>query len=226
VLFALVSAAALGLPFVVSYAVTPVFWDRYTIAASIGFFLLIALGAKRLDPPPLRYVLVALVLLSMLPQLGVYYAETQKEEWDATGDYVERNADSGDLVIVADQISLYGAEHYVQRSDVRILGLVAAKSGTGYAPASNETIAEMAAGEDRVWLMLSHISDSESERVRAVIGRNMTVGIDRDYEGVRLVSFVREGGRANNRSTTAQTTRSRINADTAPLAGNAWSGAT
>jgi hypothetical protein len=158
----------------------------------------------------------------MLPQLGIYYAETQKEEWDATGDYVEHNAESGDLVIVADQISLYGAEHYVQRSDVRLLGLVTANSGTGYAPASNETIAEMAAGEDRVWLMLSHISDDESERVRAVISRDMTVAVDRDYEGVRLVSFVRENGRADDRSTTARTTRNPINTDTALLAGTAW----
>ncbi|WP_336338736.1 glycosyltransferase family 39 protein [Haloarcula brevis] len=221
VLFTLVLAAAIGLPFVVSYTITPVFWDRYTIAASVGLFLLVALGIDRIGAPTLRYVLAGIVLLSMLPQLGVYYTETQKEEWDATGAYVERNAESGDLVIVADQISQYGAEHYVDRSDVRVLGLVAAKSGTGYAPASNETITEMAAGEDRVWLMLSHISESESERVRTVLGQNMTVAVDRPYEGVRLLLFVRsENG--TSRTVSERTTTTRMDVDAASPADTTW----
>jgi 4-amino-4-deoxy-L-arabinose transferase-like glycosyltransferase len=189
VLLALVFLAALGLPVVVSYLVTPVFTARYTIAASIPFFVLVALGVRRLEPSSLRYAVAALVVLTMLPTLGPYYTETQKEEWDAAGAYVEERAEPGDLVLVADQISLYGAEHYVTRPDVRVRGLVTEASGTGYEPASNATVAETVGGEDRVWLMLSHLSDAEADRIRAVVGEGRTLSVEREYHGVTLLLY-------------------------------------
>jgi len=173
-----------------------VFWPRYTIASSLGLFLLVALGTDRIDPPPARYALVGLILVSTLPQLGLYYAETQKEEWDDAGAHVERNAEPGDLVVVADAISRYGAEHYVGRSDVRIDWLVAAGSGTSRPVASNETVAETVAGEDRVWVMFSHIDRREQERIRGVIGEVLTPGLDREYQGVQLVLYTDGDGQS------------------------------
>lgn len=181
-----------GLPIVLSYLVTPIFWPRYTIAASVGLFLLVARGLTHLEHRHLRYAVAGLLVVSMVPSLGIYYTGDQKEQWREVGATIDKQAESGDLVLVADQITERGVHRYVDRTDVRIKGIVVEDSGTGYAPANNSTVRTMQRDEGRVWLVFSHASDAERARIRAIVAENRTQTFHRQYEGVEVYRYVPE----------------------------------
>jgi 4-amino-4-deoxy-L-arabinose transferase-like glycosyltransferase len=190
VLLVALFALPFGLPLVLSYAVSPVFWPRYTIAASVGLFLLVARGVRRVDTPVLRYALAGLLVLSVVPSLGIYYTADQKEQWREVGATVDQRAESGELVLVADQISERAVHHYVDREDVAVKGLVVENSGTGYAPVENATVREMQRGEPGVWLVFSHASEAERARIRALVSEGRERTFHRRYEGVEVYRYV------------------------------------
>jgi uncharacterized membrane protein len=182
-----------GLPIVLSYLVTPVFWPRYTIVASLGLFVLIARGLSHVNYGHLRYAMAGLLIISMVPSLGIYYTGDQKEQWREVGATIDEQAESGDLVLVADQITERGVRHYTDRKSLRIKGIVVEDSGTGYAAASNETIREMQRSEGRIWLVLSHASESERSRIRTIVADGREQTFHRQYEGVEVYGYVPEG---------------------------------
>jgi mannosyltransferase len=73
-------AVPVVLPFVASQISTPIYYTRYTIAASLAFYILIARGIQEI---PNRYfksfVVISIVTYSLLGING-YYAKTNKQE--------------------------------------------------------------------------------------------------------------------------------------------------
>ncbi|WP_254820962.1 glycosyltransferase family 39 protein [Haloglomus halophilum] len=178
-----------GLPIVLSYAVTPIFWPRYTIAASLGLFALVARGVRHVDLPLARYGMAGLLVLAMVPSLGIYYTGDQKEQWREVGATIDERAAAGDLVLVADQITERGARHYVDRDDVRIEGVVVEDSGTGKGPTGNATIRAYQRDADGVWLVFSHASEAERDRVRDIVADGRERTFHRQYEGVEVYRY-------------------------------------
>ena len=106
-----------GLPFVLSLLVQPIFMPRYTIASSPAWFMLIATGISALPRPWLRYGLLSLLLVAMALVLPIYYGSNTKTEWPAVVALVESNANAGDLVLFHNPDVLVPWQYYQQRSD-------------------------------------------------------------------------------------------------------------
>ena len=189
-------AVPFGAPIVLSYLFTPLFWPRYTIAASLGLFVLVARGLGNVRHDHLRYAMAGLLVLSMVPSLGIYYTADQKEQWREVGATIDARAQPGDHVLVADQITERAVHHYTDRDSLDIEGIVVEDSGTGAAPTSNEAIRERARDADRVWLVFSHASDRERLRVRTIVSDGRQQVFHRQYEGVEVYLYATPDGTA------------------------------
>ncbi|WP_435065124.1 glycosyltransferase family 39 protein [Halobaculum sp. EA56] len=148
-------------PFVLSYLVTPIFLHRYTIAASVGVFLLAAAGLARVRRRHLRYALITVLLVGLAAPLPWHYGVDQKEQWREAAATVEHGADPGDLVVVSERTARYSFDFHFDDEGVRV---VAVEEG---APASR--LAGATAGHDAVWHVTSHLSEARERRQTAVL---------------------------------------------------------
>jgi mannosyltransferase len=90
-------------PFVVSHLYRPMLLDRYTIAASPAFYLLIAGGLEALRGIKHSRALaatftIAVAVVSLVATFG-YFAATSNTPWREIAGYVEGHARPGDLVL-------------------------------------------------------------------------------------------------------------------------------
>jgi len=88
------------LPWVASFIVTPMFFDRYVLGASPAFYLFLALlvfGARRVVPI-LAPVLAFIAFL--IPGLLVFYNQPDNEQWKEAANYVSANVEPDDVVVV------------------------------------------------------------------------------------------------------------------------------
>ncbi len=108
----------IALPFVLSRVSSPIFLEKYTIAASVPFAILAAEGVAVLPLAPLRaLVLTGLVVLSVTP-LRTYYDTTRKDNWRAAVPAIEQRAQPDDLLVFYPYFHQIPFDFYRQRSDL------------------------------------------------------------------------------------------------------------
>jgi hypothetical protein len=196
-------AVPFGAPIVLSYLFTPLFWPRYTIAASLGLFLLVGIGVRNLPTPSLRTVVAVLLVVALLPSVAIYHTSAQKEQWNEVGETLDRRAEPGDAVLVVDRITRFGVYRYADTERLDVTTAVAKESGTGAPPTPTAEIRDRVSGHDRVWLVLSHASESERARVIGAVNDTRTATFHEQYVGVELYLFERtpaDGGADANGS--------------------------
>jgi len=159
----------LVVPFVVSLLYRPMFVDRYTIAASPAFYLLVAQGVagfKSLALGERRYAqALPVVLVTALSVVGVvgYFDAVTKQPWREVAGYVDGHGRPGDLVL------LYGGslpfDHYSERADLTSKAFRESKNG-----GIRKTVSTTVAGHERVWLVVFW----ETGRARKVLPEELT----------------------------------------------------
>ena len=180
------------LPIVVSWVLFPVFWPRYVLPASLGLYLLVGRGVSRLQRPPLRLMMVALLLVGIVPVTAYDLTTDTREQWDEATAYIEREASPGALVIVADQITERGVERYRTRSDIQVEGVVVAGSGTGRTAATDAEIRRLMEGHDEVWLVLSHTDKSTNQRLKALVNESRNQKANHKFVRISVYGYERE----------------------------------
>jgi mannosyltransferase len=157
------------LPFVISKISAPMLVDRYTIAASLAFYLLVSRGLESVVgnfPLPVigRFVGFALIIgvaaLSLASTYGDLH-EANKPQWREAADYVDANAKSGDLVLVSPGYDLETAfDYYSRREDLEKVPFPA--EGNSITGEDMRALEEITAGHDRVWLVFDRFAMEES----------------------------------------------------------------
>ncbi|QLK27607.1 glycosyltransferase family 39 protein [Natrinema zhouii] len=181
-------AVPILVPIALSHVVTPIFVDRYSIGASLAFFLLIAKGVRTFSRPSLRYVVVGMLLVGLLLPLPAYYQNDQKEQWREAAADVESNVDGDDVVLVSRPFTERTISYYLDAdvSTVRI------------APdASTDEIRGSVEGRDEVWVVLSYSDPSTNRRIlRTVQNRSAYRGPveEKRYNGIAVFRFERLSG--------------------------------
>ena len=87
-------------PWVLSFIVVPLFYDRYVLGASPAFYLILAtivFGVRRIVP--VRVTVLAFIAL-LAPGLLMYYTLPDNEQWRDLASYVHAQAQPGDAIIV------------------------------------------------------------------------------------------------------------------------------
>ena len=88
------------MPFIISLFSRPIYHFRYTIGASVAFYLLAAAGIDRIRSKPAKMLLICAIVLSSLANVWGYYKTTHKAQWREVGMYLNEKAKSGDLVLI------------------------------------------------------------------------------------------------------------------------------
>lgn len=171
-------------PVIVSYTITPIYVQRYTIPASIGLFILVAKGVYSVPRPSARVVMALLLLTVSVQPLYLYYENDQREQWRESAQYVEENADSDDLVLLNSGDMAYPFTYYF---DSRNVTVTSASDNT----LQEERRAEIAESET-IWLVLSHLNATEAEAMTQSIDQTHTVSEEKEYNDITVIKFVRE----------------------------------
>jgi mannosyltransferase len=186
----------------VSYLVTPLFWDRYTITAAPAWALLAARGLTSLDRDRfglglerrhVGYALAGLLVVSILPATVHYHTTDQKEQWDEAVPALEAAAESDDLVLVIDRAGLSAFEYYRTRSDITVRPIQAGWGSNGSYVTPNATLRNVTAGHGRVWLVLTHLwfLPGERQRMLDVASKGRQVVRHREYESIEVYLLAR-----------------------------------
>ncbi|WP_247000691.1 glycosyltransferase family 39 protein [Halosolutus gelatinilyticus] len=173
-------------PIAVSHVVAPIFVDRYSIGASLAFFLLIAIGVRTLSRPTLRYVIVGVLLVGLVAPLPTYYEEDQKEQWREAAAAVESNVDGDDVVLVSRPFAEGPFSFYFDRSNATVVRIDS--------DASVDEIRASVDGYDDVWVVLSYTDSSTEQRIlEAVAERPDYRGpvAEKRYNGITVFGFER-----------------------------------
>ena len=78
------------LPFILSFAVSPMYLDRYMVSAAPAFYLLLALGLFSIRKIVPVVISLGVFVVMIAPSLGYYYVTDVHEQWKEVAAYVEK----------------------------------------------------------------------------------------------------------------------------------------
>lgn len=178
-----------------SYLVEPIYAIRYTIAAAIAFYVLVAKGIDLIQPRRIRYILAALLLVGLLAPLPGYYTERETEAWNDVTAHIEANADADDLVIVSDDYMQVPFDYYWNGSNITVRTVSDTERNhdalwdRAYARISVSRVQSIVDDYDDVWLVLSHTSATHDERILSAIGTPKELVNRTSYPGIDVYNF-------------------------------------
>ncbi|HSE83877.1 MAG TPA: glycosyltransferase family 39 protein [Thermodesulfobacteriota bacterium] len=153
------------LPFIISKVLTPVYWDRYTIGASVAFYILIAKGISNINHRYVKAAVIGMVVIGSAVNVWGYHTGTNKEQWRGVADYVDTNALAGDLVLFNADFCQFSFDYYSARTDL-------IKKPLPYNEVDEENIKNLrpvVRGHDRVWVILAYTGNDNKERVKQTL---------------------------------------------------------
>jgi uncharacterized membrane protein len=136
-------------PYLLSVFVEPVYVIRYTLPALPAFVLIAAAGVAVLDHRPLRYGLVAVLVVTALVSVGAYHDAKTAEEWRPATEYVSDRVEATDAVVATPDWTTTAAGYYLENRQVRTV----------------EGVLDVPAPPDRVWLVVRNPADDPTGRL-------------------------------------------------------------
>jgi len=188
----------LSVPIVLSFCIsqfsTPIYYTRYTIGASLAYYLLSAIGIQKIKSKNLRIVIIAVIMCFFVRDLRDYYIYDMKNQWREAAEYVDAHADPGDLLIFneAGQSDIFG--YYTHRSDVTIKGFdLDTRVITEQTSQPAQKIGDLDAvvqGYRRVWLLLAESNDTEG-LIKHQLTEQYNLSLQDGFTGIKVYLFVR-----------------------------------
>ena len=182
VLFLVVWLFALNvIPFAMSYVKQPIYYPRYTIAASVALYVLVAGGIRNIKWNYARLVVIGLIVMLSAVSLQSYYVSNGKGDAREATNLINANAKSGDIVLFVPSWPQSIFEYYNSRTDVAV------KPIGSWAPSDteeHERLISNVTGHDRVWLFASPTSQIEKARESFILNV-----LNESYEQISAKNF-------------------------------------
>jgi mannosyltransferase len=186
-----------GAPFVMSRLGTPIFQVKYTLPASAAFYILAAAGVNALRLAWLRTLALVVIGVLMLFSVQAYYRTVLKPPWREIVPQIEAAAQPGDvLVFHAGFLQELLYDHYSRRPELERIPFVARDISTISTPVTDEALGELTArlaGRDRIFLVLSHASPRDYERIERALEAGRVVAETWTYPGAQVLLLIRPG---------------------------------
>ena len=178
--------ATILIPFIISLGVSnPIYDPRYTIAASVAFYLLVAKGISNINGRYTKLAVIGIIVVLSVANLPGYYTSITKPQAREAISFIDANANSGDVVLVSPSYQSYVWNYYNNRTDVAVKlldSLGATPSNDSREVKTKETQSDVL-GHDRVWFLVSS-SGSPSA------GTNFTLSVlNESYANLYLKSY-------------------------------------
>jgi len=142
--------ALVGVPLAASYLLVPIYYPRYTIAASLPLLVLVARAITNLPDRRWRVGIVVLLLVTSGVTTATYYQGESVEDWRGTANVIEANAQPGDAIViqpfwVEGDLDYYYDEPPLNRTLIE---------GSGFVTDENrDAVCRAVATHDRIWLL-------------------------------------------------------------------------
>lgn len=180
------------LPFVVSQFSAPIYQFKYTISASLPFYILTARGIEQFSSRYLKFGIIALIIILSVGNLYGYFTKINKQQWREVAIYIEKNASDKDVIVLSPGYTLKGIfDYYSKRSD---LNKIPFNTETGHIKEDErKKIEAVVKGFDVVWLVTSCGADrNEFKTVLENMHYNMSYHMTFDGSGTIMRWFVIE----------------------------------
>jgi len=148
------------LPFAISHISAPIYDTRYTIAASLPFYIMTAWSVERLPFRWLRFGAIFLIIILSIGNLQGYFMKINKQQWREVASFIDTHANKNDVVIVSPGYTLANIfNYYSKRSELDKIPFEP-KSGKAHEkdPSNLPSVIE---AYDVVWLVTSFDMDSD-----------------------------------------------------------------
>lgn len=168
------------IPFLVSIFITPIYIVRYTIAGSMAFYLLVAIGIENTKNNIFKIFIIGLLALLSIYPLHRYYKFTDKHQWRDAVQYIENNAEPGDNVMIYPSYEAISAEYYSKINDLKILPL------DSQAPLLTKS------GGKNFWVILSDTGKSKTKTYELALLQNHKILLEKDYNKLKVYKFTQQ----------------------------------
>ena len=182
------------LPFIISQFSAPIYLCRCTIAASLAFYILIARGIENINNKYIKIITIILVIGFSLGSVGKYYTEVNKEQWREVANYIDLNAEKGDLLLFNAGFCIENVfDYYSKRTDLKkkpfpkITEDMKRKPFRGrkraFAEKDINELGPTVKGYNRTWLVLCHNSDQKG-LIKEALSEFYNLSYHKEYVGV------------------------------------------
>ncbi|MBK8901210.1 MAG: ABC transporter permease [Anaerolineaceae bacterium] len=197
-------------PFIASRLIAPLLIPRYTIAASLGLYLLVTVALQRIGWPSLRYGLLTFIALASLLGLSRYFGGVVKQQWREVTALLEQEGQAGDLLLFhPGGLKDSAFDYYFDRDDMRSVRLdLATDVDTFYTLQREaqqlEDVAQLVAGADRVWLVQANHNEL-GEQLGPTLASLYESAVPYSFLGVNLALYYNPPEQAEAGPTVTQT---------------------
>ena len=139
------------IPFVISLVSTPIYYFRYTIAASVALYLLVGKGIANINNKPTKLAVIGVVAALSVASLPSYYFGVSAVQSREATSLIDANAKSGDVVLIYPDWENLTFNYYNNRTDVAIKGISYGNGSVNNPEATTEALQSDVNGHDRVW---------------------------------------------------------------------------
>lgn len=177
------------IPFIISYIFVPIYWPRFTIMASPAFYILAALGIRNINKRYIRLALIAVIITLSLTNTYRYYTEINKEQWREASEFINSQAQSGDLLLFYKGFTIHGPMNYYLENDYLV------KKELGEDEIKNlSNILENYESYERVWFIFSQewdlVSGDDADKlIENTSSESHHLSEHRNFIGIKLYLF-------------------------------------
>lgn len=183
-------------PFIISKVSAPIYWTRYTIGASLAFYLLAAKGIKSINYRYAKVAIAAAIITFSLVNAYGYYVQINKEQWREVTSFVDINAKPKDLVLFNAGWIQIAFDYYSKRTN--IIKKPFPKETMFVNKKNIKELEPVIKGYNRIWLILNRSGDYNKlikktlcESYNLLYHRNYTSLYDFNgkYGGIEIAFF-------------------------------------
>jgi len=177
------------LPFAIAQVFPLPYNTRYTISASLAFYLLIAAGIRSIKNKSLQQAALLMLLFALVISLG-YPIKDKKEQWREVARYVDAQAEANDLVLFSGRYANNPVfNYYSKRTDL-------IKQRFPNKGANEKKVPEiwpLLKGRERVWVILSE-AHYPTDVITKILAESYEQSYHGKYAGVEVYLFEKKTG--------------------------------
>jgi uncharacterized membrane protein len=149
-------------PFLISLVSSPILIFRYTIGASLAFYLLASNGIGNMNNRWLILAAAGLIIIFSYFNISAYYKTVGKHQWREVMSHIESNARPGDIIVVSPIYERITAAYYNRRKDIKIV------------PLEKTFPSFEGLGDGNIWFVF-HAHPESRKNTREGLGRKYTI---------------------------------------------------
>ena len=108
------------IPFIISCFSTPIYLDRYTIAASVAFYVLVAKGIRNINYRSAQVAVIGILVVFSAANLQAYYTWTTNPQARHAASFIDTNCKSGDVGLISPDGHAMVFDCYDNRTDAAV----------------------------------------------------------------------------------------------------------